>query len=55
VDVLQNMRDIDDGRRCLDPMQAHELWSQTGSRHALKVLRETTLAVPAPKTATQIH
>lgn len=55
MDVLQNMRDIDDGQRCLDPLLAHELWSETGSQHAYNVLRETTPATPWSGTSHQIH
>ncbi len=42
MDVLQNLRQLDDGYCCLDPLQAHELWSATGSRNAKKVLERMT-------------
>ncbi len=38
MDVLQNLREIDDGRSCLEPMQAHELWTSVGSKNAKKTL-----------------
>jgi hypothetical protein len=47
IDVLQNLRDLDDGQRCLGLLSAHDLWVKTGSRHAFKVLRETTRALPS--------
>lgn len=38
MDVLQSLREIDDGYSCLDPIQAHELWAGTGSHNARKTL-----------------
>ena len=40
MDVLQSLREIDDGYSCLDPMQAHELWTGTGSQNARKTLEK---------------
>ena len=42
MDVLQNLREIDDGYSCLEPMQAHELWAGTGSLNAKKTLEKIT-------------
>ncbi len=47
MDVLQCMRELDGGHR-LGPLQAHALWLETGSRHALRALRETTHHTPLP-------
>ncbi len=55
VDVLQNMRELGEGMRCLDPLQAFELWASTGSRHAWMVFRETTLATPVSNSSQLIH
>jgi len=55
MDVLQNMRELGEGRRCLDPLQAHELWFTTGSRHAYSILKEATQAVPATRLTHHIH
>lgn len=40
MDVLQNLREIDDGYSCLDPIQAHELWTGTGSKNAKRTLEK---------------
>ncbi len=42
MDVLQSLREIDDGYSCLEPMQAHELWAGTGSQNAKKTLEKIT-------------
>ncbi len=55
IDVLQNMRDLDDGRRCLGLISAHDMWVKTGSRHAFKVLRETTRALPSCTALGMLH
>ncbi len=55
VDILQNMRELGQGIRCLDPMQAFELWASTGSRHAWMIIRETTLATPVSQSSLLLH
>jgi hypothetical protein len=52
MDVLQCMRELD-GKRRLGPLEAHALWLETGSRHALRTLRETTRNSPLP--APRLH
>ena len=42
MDVLQSLREIDDGHSCLQPIQAHELWTSTGSQNAKKTLEKIT-------------
>jgi hypothetical protein len=44
MDLLQTMREIGDGYPCLDPITAHQLWQDTGSMHAWRILTE---ALPA--------
>lgn len=48
MDVLQTMRELDQGQRCLDPLSAYALWSATGSRYARRVLGTLTDGFPAP-------
>lgn len=48
MDVLQTMRELDDGRSCLDPLSAFQLWSDTGSRYAWRVICGATDCFPAP-------
>lgn len=38
MDLLQALRASGEGRPCLDPICAFELWSDTGSRYAYEVL-----------------
>lgn len=49
MDVLQTMRELDQGQRCLDPLSAYALWSATGSRYARRVLGRLTNGFPAPR------
>ncbi len=46
MDVLQAMRGLS-GAMVLEPLAAAELWQDTGSRSALRILGETTSAFPA--------
>ncbi len=55
MDVLLNIRALDEGRPCLDPLQAHELWLETGSRHAFRVARAATGAVPVAGIRRSLH
>jgi hypothetical protein len=55
MDILQNIRESDDGQRCLDPLEAHDLWFATGSHHAYSILREATRALPATRLTHRIH
>ncbi|MDX8411890.1 MAG: hypothetical protein R8K46_08515 [Mariprofundaceae bacterium] len=38
MDLLQGVRANGEGRPCLDPIRAFELWSDTGSRYAYETL-----------------
>lgn len=42
MDVLQSMREVNSREYLLDPLQAEELWSDTGSNHALLTLKTYT-------------
>jgi hypothetical protein len=46
MDVLQTMRELGSGQPCLQPLQAMELWTETGSAHALQNLAQYTNASP---------
>jgi len=46
MDVLQTMRELGSGKPCLQPLQAMELWTETGSAHALQNLAQYTNASP---------
>lgn len=46
MDVLQTMRELGKGQPCLQPLQAMELWTETGSAHALQNLAQYTNASP---------
>jgi len=39
MDVLQSMREVNNKSIFLDPIQAEELWADTGSAHALETLK----------------
>lgn len=42
MDILQSMRELDNRHVVLDPIQAEEIWSDTGSNHALQTLKVFT-------------
>jgi hypothetical protein len=46
MDLLHAIRELRDGRARLSPLHAFDLWSDTGSQHALRVLRDFTDATP---------
>lgn len=46
MDLLHSIRELRDGRARLSPLHAFDLWSDTGSRHALRVIRSFTDATP---------
>jgi len=46
MDILQTMRTLGDRSSTLAPLNAFELWRDTGSEAARRALRETTLATP---------
>lgn len=51
METLQAMREIDGTQLALDPMQAEEVWHDTGSSHALKTLEKFTSTRPMPPTS----
>lgn len=46
MDVLHTMRAIDETQTVLDCLQAEELWADTKSQFALKILRQVTASNP---------
>jgi hypothetical protein len=46
MDILQTMRELQGSRSALTPLHAYELWNDTGSRHAFKIIRTLTDACP---------
>jgi len=48
MDVLQTMREVDNKIVILDPIQADEIWTDTGSFHALQTLQTYTSDNPTP-------
>lgn len=55
MDVLLNVREIDRRGRALQPLQAHELWVHTGSRHALRIVQEAVGGMPIAAASRQVH
>ncbi|HSX21012.1 MAG TPA: hypothetical protein VLG38_07835 [Gammaproteobacteria bacterium] len=50
MDILQAMREINQANSILDPLMAEELWHDTGSEHALQILKQFTLSTGMPIT-----
>lgn len=48
MDILQSMREVDNKIVLLDPIQAEELWRDTGSNHALQNLQQATTRIATP-------
>lgn len=46
MDILQTMRSLGTPANQIDPLQAFELWQDTGSQYALRTLHRTTRATP---------
>lgn len=46
IGVLHTLRDVEDDAVCLDPMNAFQLWQDTGSTHAWHTLRRFTDSLP---------
>lgn len=49
MDVLQSLRQYSDQYSELLPLQAYELWTETGSQRALSILKQYTQALPIKK------
>lgn len=55
MDLLQTMRELDNSSKALDLFQAEELWADTKSQHALKILRQATQAFSLPSSFNNFH
>ena len=55
MDVLQTLREVRYEDSAIDPLNAYQLWSETGSAHAWQVLRRCTSALPGAGESTAIH
>lgn len=55
MDLLQTMRELDDGHASLDPLSAYQLWHDTGSRHAWRVLCRASAGTPCASGQPAVH
>jgi hypothetical protein len=55
MDVLQQVRELCDGYQFLDPIQAYDIWQETGSQRALSVLSGMTCSFPVGAMNTRPH
>lgn len=55
VGVLHTLRDVEDEKLCLDPINAFQLWQETGSTHAWETLQAFTTAVPVAAQSNARH
>jgi len=46
MDILQTLRDLGSQQACLTPLNAIELWRDTGSDHARRTLEKTSKGTP---------
>ena len=55
VDVLHTLRELEVGGSCIDPLNAFELWEDTGSQHAWQVITRLTNALPISVEAASLN
>jgi hypothetical protein len=55
MDILQTVRELEYERACIDPLDAYQLWRDTGSIHAWDTLRRFTSALPGADQGTAVH
>lgn len=55
MDVLQRLRELEEGCLSLDPLSAFQLWQDTGSRYAWRTLRHSSTALPASRYSVRAH
>lgn len=55
IGVLHTLRDVEDDAACLDPMNAFQLWQDTGSVHAWHTLRRLTDSLPMATRSCALH
>lgn len=54
MDILQGVRELDDGGPVLSPLSLHDLWQDTGSRHAWRLLTRGRDTLPVAASA-RVH
>lgn len=47
MDVLQSIRSLGNEQPCLEPLQAYDLWQETGSKHAYQTLMKSSSGLPS--------
>ena len=55
IDVLHTLRELEVGGSCIDPLNAFELWEETGSQHAWQCLARLTNALPLGSASLAVH
>lgn len=55
MDVLQTLRESENGEPCIDAVNAYDLWWEAGSSHAWRALRHFTPALPGGQTTGNFH
>ena len=55
MDVLQTLREVENENICIDPLNAYQLWRDTGSAHAWQILQRFTSALPARDHSAVLH
>jgi len=55
MDVLQTLREVEHENVCIDPLNAYQLWHDTGSAHAWRILQRFTSALPASEYSAALH
>jgi hypothetical protein len=55
MDVLQTLREVENENICIDPLDAYQLWHDTGSAHAWQILQRFTSALPGCEASAALH
>ncbi len=55
IEVMQTLREQQDGKPCMTPLQAHDVWMTSGSIHALNILQVSQHSVPVVENPEQLH
>ncbi len=55
MDVLQTLREVEHDNSCIDPLNAYQLWHDTGSAHAWTTLQRITSALPGDDQSVALH
>lgn len=55
IDVLHTLREIELGSSCIDPLNAFELWQETGSSHAWDYLLQLTDGFPVSEVSSLLN